>query len=55
MVLTSSLRLIAGLAMAMVASASAALTMSKVGGYTSVAEDPLEIVVVKASTNVSLG
>lgn len=48
---TTSLKLLGGLAM--IASASSTLTMSKVGGYASVIDGPLEIVVVKPSTNVS--
>lgn len=49
---TTWVRVLEGL-LAMIASASATLTMSKVGGYESLSEDPLEIVVVKSSTNVS--
>lgn len=49
-----SLRAAASLAM-LVVSASAALTMEKVGGYDNSDNDdePLEVVAVKASTNVS--
>lgn len=50
---TSSLRVLGGLAA--IATTRATLTMTKVGGYASrnEGEGPLEIVVVKPSTNVS--
>ena len=47
---TTSLKVLGG-AVAL-ASARATLTMSKVGGYKSMSENPLEIVVVKPSTKV---
>ena len=51
---TPWLRVLGGLLAARAsASTSTLLTMTKVGGYESLSEDPLEIVVVKPSTNVS--
>lgn len=51
----STLRVVVGLAI-LVVSASAALTMEKVGGYDNSdnEDEPLEVVAIKASTNVSL-
>ena len=50
MVLTSSFKVLAALAMA--STADALLTMEKVGSYTT-SDDPFEIIVNKPSTNVS--
>lgn len=54
MTLTTWLRAIGGILLAMSACSSATLlTMAKVGGFESLSEDAFEIVVVKPSTNVS--
>lgn len=53
MAFTPWLRVLGGLLAVKASASTTRLTMTKVGGYESLSEDPFEIVVVKPSTNVS--